>query len=171
MITLRELIMEPYLQVCAPRVPVPEVLPWNPVPWGGVGHHCLVHFLRLQTVVQVRADDMGLGKTLQVLATSWALMNAHGPTGRPIVRKMLIVSPSSVCNNWAKEIKKWLGPFHGECHRVLMPGKGAINLVRFLACFISSCTFARWPIIQMVGMLLSTATVRIVDDCMTAFLT
>jgi hypothetical protein len=75
------------------------------------------------------ADDMGLGKTLQVLATSWALMNAKDPTGRPIVRKMLIVSPSSVCKNWGKEIKKWIGAFHGECHRVLMPGKSATNLV------------------------------------------
>jgi hypothetical protein len=77
----------------------------------------------------ILADDMGLGKTLQVLAVSWALMNAQGPTGRPFVRKMLIVAPSSVCSNWGKEIKKWIGAFHGECHRVLMPGKHAANTV------------------------------------------
>lgn len=84
------------------------------------------------------ADDMGLGKTLQVLATSWALMNAQGPTGRSLVRKMLIVAPSSVISNWGKEIKKWIGAFQGECHRVLLPGKSAANLVRALApCCVS----------------------------------
>lgn len=80
---------------------------------------------------------MGLGKTLQVLATSWALMNAQGPTGRLLVRKMLIVAPSSVISNWGKEIKKWIGAFQGECHRVLLPGKSAANLVLSLAaCFL-----------------------------------
>jgi SNF2 family DNA or RNA helicase len=77
----------------------------------------------------ILADDMGLGKTLQILATSLALMNARDETGQPLVRKVLVVAPSSVIKNWGKEIKKWLGYFYSECHRVLLPGKDAAKNV------------------------------------------
>lgn len=42
----------------------------------------------------ILADEMGLGKTVQVLAASWAMMCMGGPSGRPLVRKMLVVAPS-----------------------------------------------------------------------------
>eukprot|EP00892_Ulva_mutabilis_P003145 jgi/Ulvmu1/12831/UM098_0013.1 len=72
----------------------------------------------------ILADEMGLGKTVQVLAASWAMMSGGGPSGRPLVRKMLVVAPSSVIRNWGQEIKKWLG-MERAAYLVLMPGKEA----------------------------------------------
>ncbi|CAO3659842.1 unnamed protein product [Umbelopsis ramanniana] len=56
------------------------------------------------------ADEMGLGKTLQAIALLWTLLKQspfHGDP--PIVKKALIVCPTSVIENWKKEFKKWLG--------------------------------------------------------------
>lgn len=47
-------------------------------------------------------------KTLQVLALVWTALR-QGPAGRPCAQKVIIVTPSSLCNNWAAEIRKWLG--------------------------------------------------------------
>lgn len=71
---------------------------------------------------------MGLGKTLQVLATSWTLMQRGGPGGKPVVRKMLVVAPSSVIKNWGNEIKKWLG-MERAAYLVLLPGQAAASQV------------------------------------------
>ncbi|KAI9283803.1 P-loop containing nucleoside triphosphate hydrolase protein [Umbelopsis sp. AD052] len=56
------------------------------------------------------ADEMGLGKTLQAIALLWTLLKQtlfHGDP--PIIKKALIVCPTSVIENWKKEFKKWLG--------------------------------------------------------------
>ncbi|KOC70712.1 DNA repair and recombination protein RAD54B [Habropoda laboriosa] len=58
----------------------------------------------------ILADEMGLGKTLQCIAFIWTLLK-KGPYGHPTVKNVLIVTPSSLCNNWNKEFKHWLG-FH-----------------------------------------------------------
>lgn len=76
----------------------------------------------------VLADEMGLGKTLQVLAASWTLMQRGGPFGKPAVRKMLVVAPSSVIKNWGKEIHKWLG-MERASYLVLLPSKEATSQV------------------------------------------
>jgi SNF2 family DNA or RNA helicase len=76
-----------------------------------------------------RSTPSGLGKTLQVLATSWTLMQRGGPKGRPAVRKMLVVAPSSVIKNWGQEIHKWLG-MERAAYLVLLPGKEAAGQVR-----------------------------------------
>lgn len=76
---------------------------------------------------------MGLGKTLQVLATSWTLMQRGGPFGKAAVRKMLVVAPSSVIKNWGNEIHKWLG-MERAAYLVLLPGKEATGQVRALLC-------------------------------------
>lgn len=47
-------------------------------------------------------------KTLQVLAFVWTALK-QGPWGRPMAAKVVIVSPSSLCKNWAEEARKWLG--------------------------------------------------------------
>eukprot|EP00761_Pharyngomonas_kirbyi_P009637 gb/GECH01009654.1/.p1 GENE.gb/GECH01009654.1/~~gb/GECH01009654.1/.p1 ORF type:complete len:914 (+),score=151.79 gb/GECH01009654.1/:1-2742(+) len=54
------------------------------------------------------ADDMGLGKTLQCIALFWTLLK-RGPLGKPALKKIIIVTPSSLVQSWRKEIKKWLG--------------------------------------------------------------
>ncbi|KAL4434006.1 hypothetical protein ABPG75_000447 [Micractinium tetrahymenae] len=68
----------------------------------------------------ILADEMGLGKTLQVLALLWTLLK-QGPEGRPSVRKAMVVTPSSLCQNWADEARKWLGT---ERMRVMVLGPG-----------------------------------------------
>lgn len=58
----------------------------------------------------ILADAMGLGKTLQALGLVWAVVNG-GPqhSGAPLVRKAVVVCPSSLCGNWRAEVRKWLG--------------------------------------------------------------
>jgi len=60
----------------------------------------------------ILADEMGLGKTLQCITLIWTMLK-KGPYGKPIVKRVLIITPSSLCNNWEKEFIKWLG-----CHRI-----------------------------------------------------
>lgn len=57
----------------------------------------------------IMADAMGLGKTLQCIALMWTLLR-QGPQGKKLIDKCIIVCPSSLVNNWANELVKWLGP-------------------------------------------------------------
>ena len=45
---------------------------------------------------------MGVGKTLTIISAIWALLRRGG-------RKCLVICPSSLVDNWLKEIKHWLG--------------------------------------------------------------
>ncbi|KAK2582718.1 hypothetical protein KPH14_004988 [Odynerus spinipes] len=56
----------------------------------------------------ILADEMGLGKTLQCITLTWTLLK-KGPCGKPVLKRVLIVTPSSLCNNWKKEFIQWLG--------------------------------------------------------------
>lgn len=51
----------------------------------------------------VLADEMGLGKTLMTIATIFALHR------RKRDRRFIVVCPSSLVSNWAKEFDKWIG--------------------------------------------------------------
>ncbi|XP_025075415.1 DNA repair and recombination protein RAD54B-like isoform X2 [Pogonomyrmex barbatus] len=62
----------------------------------------------------ILADEMGLGKTLQCITLIWTMLK-KGPYGRPIVKRVLIITPSSLCSNWEKEFVKWLGS-----HRIFL---------------------------------------------------
>ncbi|XP_058066035.1 DNA repair and recombination protein RAD54B-like [Anopheles bellator] len=55
----------------------------------------------------ILADEMGLGKTLQCIALMYTLLKT-GPYGKPLARRVLIVTPSSLVDNWDQEITKWL---------------------------------------------------------------
>lgn len=57
----------------------------------------------------IMADEMGLGKTLQCITLMWTLLK-QGPQGKSMIDKCIIVCPSSLVNNWANELVKWLGP-------------------------------------------------------------
>ncbi|XP_063869839.1 DNA repair and recombination protein RAD54B-like isoform X1 [Scylla paramamosain] len=72
-------------------------------------YECMMGF-HLQTGCgAILADEMGLGKTLQCITLIWTLLK-QGPYGRrPVVRRVLVVTPSSLTSNWRKEFKKWLG--------------------------------------------------------------
>ena len=55
----------------------------------------------------VLAHAPGLGKTLSTLSLIFTMLKS-GPSGQPLVRKAVVVCPASLCNNWAKEVKRWL---------------------------------------------------------------
>ncbi|PIA56435.1 hypothetical protein AQUCO_00700632v1 [Aquilegia coerulea] len=56
----------------------------------------------------ILADDMGLGKTLQSITLLYTLLR-EGFDGEPMVKKAIIVTPTSLVSNWESEIKKWVG--------------------------------------------------------------
>ncbi|ODV86944.1 hypothetical protein CANARDRAFT_6510 [[Candida] arabinofermentans NRRL YB-2248] len=68
----------------------------------------------------IMADEMGLGKTLQCLALMWTLLK-QGPRGKKTIEKCIVVCPSSLVNNWANEIDKWLGK--GALNSLAIDGK------------------------------------------------
>lgn len=63
----------------------------------------------------------GLGKTLQTIALIWTLLR-QGPEGAPAARKAVIAAPATLTNNWAAEIKKWLGP--ERMRAMVLPSQG-----------------------------------------------
>ncbi|KAJ8447397.1 hypothetical protein Cgig2_019391 [Carnegiea gigantea] len=56
----------------------------------------------------ILADDMGLGKTLQSITLLYTLL-CQGFDGKPMVKKAIIVTPTSLVSNWEAEIRKWVG--------------------------------------------------------------
>ncbi|XP_075477165.1 protein CHROMATIN REMODELING 25 isoform X2 [Primulina tabacum] len=56
----------------------------------------------------ILADDMGLGKTLQSITLCYTLLH-QGFNGKPMAKKVIIVTPTSLVSNWEAEIKKWVG--------------------------------------------------------------
>ncbi|XP_062221914.1 DNA repair and recombination protein RAD54 [Phragmites australis] len=55
----------------------------------------------------ILADDMGLGKTLQSITLLYTLL-CQGFDGKPMVKRAVIVTPTSLVSNWESEIFKWL---------------------------------------------------------------
>lgn len=49
-----------------------------------------------------------LGKTLQSITLLYTLL-CQGFDGKPMVKKAIIVTPTSLVSNWEAEIKKWVG--------------------------------------------------------------
>ncbi|CAJ1062194.1 DNA repair and recombination protein RAD54B [Xyrichtys novacula] len=55
------------------------------------------------------ADEMGLGKTLQSVALSWTLLKQGPYGGKAVAKRVLVVTPGSLVQNWGAEFHKWLG--------------------------------------------------------------
>lgn len=66
--------------------------------------------LRAARACSILADDMGLGKTLQGVALLWTLLRSGNEHvgGSPVAKRVMIVCPTSLVNNWDGECKRWL---------------------------------------------------------------
>ncbi|XP_075215180.1 DNA repair and recombination protein RAD54B-like [Lycorma delicatula] len=71
-------------------------------------YRCVVGLRNHKYVGAILADEMGLGKTLQSITLIWTLMK-QGPYGNPLIKRVLIVTPSSLVGNWNQEFMHWLG--------------------------------------------------------------
>lgn len=72
-------------------------------------YECVLGMRNSQYFGCILADEMGLGKTLQTISLIWTLLR-QGPYGaNPVIRRVLVVSPSSLVLNWQKEFDHWLG--------------------------------------------------------------
>ncbi|KAK3908132.1 DNA repair and recombination protein RAD54B [Frankliniella fusca] len=72
-------------------------------------YECVMGMKNIQHFGAILADEMGLGKTLQTISLLWTLLRQGPYGGNPVVRRALIVSPSSLVLNWQKEFNRWLG--------------------------------------------------------------
>lgn len=88
--------------VKAKKVSPPEGLQAEMRPYQKRGFEWLVNNLRLGLGALI-ADDMGLGKTLQVIAALQHLKDIGELADAPV----LVIAPTSVLINWAREIEKF----------------------------------------------------------------
>ncbi|KAJ1529567.1 hypothetical protein ONE63_006338 [Megalurothrips usitatus] len=72
-------------------------------------YECVMGMKNSQCFGAILADEMGLGKTLQTITLLWTLLRQGPYGGNPVVRRALVVSPSSLVLNWQKEFDRWLG--------------------------------------------------------------
>ncbi|XP_033628194.1 DNA repair and recombination protein RAD54B-like isoform X1 [Asterias rubens] len=72
-------------------------------------YECVMGMKGFQGNGAILADDMGLGKTLQCICLIWTLFKQGPYRGKPIIKRVLIVTPGSLVKNWCQEFKKWLG--------------------------------------------------------------
>ncbi|OBT85773.1 hypothetical protein VE02_05840 [Pseudogymnoascus sp. 03VT05] len=73
------------------------------------------------------ADEMGLGKTLQSIALIWTLLKQNPYGGGGVIKKVLVVCPVTLIDNWKKEFRSWLGNFNIG----VMVADGKIKLTDF----------------------------------------
>ncbi|XP_012943574.1 DNA repair and recombination protein RAD54B [Aplysia californica] len=72
-------------------------------------YECVMGFRDFHGQGAVLADDMGLGKTLQCIALIWTLLKQGPYGGKPVAKKVIVITPGSLVKNWFLEFKKWLG--------------------------------------------------------------
>ncbi|XP_054477291.1 DNA repair and recombination protein RAD54B [Anoplopoma fimbria] len=72
-------------------------------------YECVMGLRAVGRFGAILADEMGLGKTLQSVALSWTLLKQGPYGGKPVTKRVLVVTPGSLVHNWAAEFNKWLG--------------------------------------------------------------
>ncbi|XP_061572766.1 DNA repair and recombination protein RAD54B isoform X2 [Cololabis saira] len=72
-------------------------------------YECVMGMRAVGRYGAILADEMGLGKTLQSVALSWTLLKQGPYGGRPVAKRLLVVTPGSLVQNWKAEFNKWLG--------------------------------------------------------------
>uniref|UniRef100_A0A8C9WY92 RAD54 homolog B n=1 Tax=Sander lucioperca TaxID=283035 RepID=A0A8C9WY92_SANLU len=72
-------------------------------------YECVMGLRAMGRYGAILADEMGLGKTLQSVALSWTLLKQGPYGGKPVAKRVLVVTPGSLVHNWGAEFNKWLG--------------------------------------------------------------
>ncbi|XP_074509839.1 DNA repair and recombination protein RAD54B [Sebastes fasciatus] len=72
-------------------------------------YECVMGLRAVGRYGAILADEMGLGKTLQSVALAWTLLKQGPYGGKPVAKRVLVVTPGSLVHNWAAEFNKWLG--------------------------------------------------------------
>uniref|UniRef100_A0A8C5NGD5 RAD54 homolog B n=1 Tax=Gouania willdenowi TaxID=441366 RepID=A0A8C5NGD5_GOUWI len=72
-------------------------------------YECVMGLRVVDRCGAILADEMGLGKTLQSVTLIWTLLKQGPYGGKPIMKRVLVVTPGSLVKNWGAEFKKWLG--------------------------------------------------------------
>ncbi|GLH12045.1 DNA repair and recombination protein RAD54-like [Gryllus bimaculatus] len=72
-------------------------------------YECITGMRKMDCFGAILADEMGLGKTLQCIALVWTLLKKGPYGGIPVLKRVLVVTPSSLVLNWEKEFLSWLG--------------------------------------------------------------
>ncbi|KAM3873330.1 DNA repair and recombination protein RAD54B [Diretmus argenteus] len=72
-------------------------------------YECVMGMRAMCRYGAILADEMGLGKTLQSVALAWTLLKQGPYGGKPVVKRVLVVTPGSLVQNWGAEFNKWLG--------------------------------------------------------------
>eukprot|EP01133_Synstelium_polycarpum_P018237 gene18237-21819_t len=83
-----------------------------------------VHFGVQQRGKCLIADEMGLGKTIQALAIA-SYYKSHWP--------ILIVCPSSLVPNWAKEVERWFPDLMGHVAMITSSDRRADSLINIIS--------------------------------------
>ncbi|PRT55460.1 DNA repair protein rhp54 [Wickerhamiella sorbophila] len=84
-------------------------------------YNCTMGFVDPRVYGCIMADEMGLGKTLQCITLMWTLLKQSPEGGKGSIEKCVVVCPSSLVNNWANELDKWLGK--GALRSLVADGK------------------------------------------------
>lgn len=72
-------------------------------------YECVMGMRAVGRYGAILADEMGLGKTLQSVALSWTLLQQGPYGGKAVLKRVLVVTPGSLVQNWGAEFNKWLG--------------------------------------------------------------
>ncbi|XP_074539824.1 DNA repair and recombination protein RAD54B isoform X1 [Halichoeres trimaculatus] len=72
-------------------------------------YECVMGMRAVGRYGAILADEMGLGKTLQSVALSWTLLKQGPYGGKAVAKRVLVVTPGSLVQNWGAEFHKWLG--------------------------------------------------------------
>ncbi|KAK9481341.1 SNF2 family N-terminal domain-containing protein [Lipomyces japonicus] len=74
-------------------------------------YKCVMGMTEIAGTGAILADEMGLGKTLMTISLIWTLLKQNPVYGQQsVAKKVLVVCPVTLINNWKREFKKWLGP-------------------------------------------------------------
>ncbi|KAG0596659.1 hypothetical protein M758_UG273900 [Ceratodon purpureus] len=86
----------------------------------------------------ILADDMGLGKTLQSITLMWTLLK-QGFDGKPMAKRVVIITPTSLVSNWEQEITKWLS--HSTVNVLALCESTRADVLQGVSTFLSPQNF------------------------------